>query len=63
MREFDPLRSENFYKLENRKNAVEQELIEIIDGKQLRLWIFKKEDIGYERIHNRGIKERNSCYV
>ncbi len=50
LREFDPLRSENFYKLENRKNAVEQELIEIIDGKQLRLWIFKKEDIGFERI-------------
>lgn len=48
--EFDPLRSENFYKVENRKKAIEQELIEINNGEQLRLWIFKKSDIGFEKI-------------
>ncbi|GCD10390.1 GNAT family N-acetyltransferase [Clostridium tagluense] len=50
LREFDSLRSEDFYKAENRKKAVEQELIDITNGNQLRLWIFKKTDIGFEKI-------------
>lgn len=47
---FDPLRSEKFYKIENRKKAIEQELIDINNGNQLRAWIFKKLDIGFEKI-------------
>ena len=47
---FDPLRSEKFYKIENRKKAIEQELIDINNGNQLRAWIFKKSDIGFEKI-------------
>lgn len=48
--EFDPLRSENFYRVENRKKAIEQELIDIENEKQLRLWIFKKSDVNFEKI-------------
>lgn len=49
-KEFDPLRNENFYILENRKKALAEELIDINNGKQLRLWIFKKTDIDFQKI-------------
>ena len=47
---FDPLRSEKFYKVENRRKALEQELIDINNGNQLRLWIFKKTDMDFKKI-------------
>jgi len=50
LREFDPLRSENFYTVENRKKAIEQELVDIANGEQLRLWIFEKSDVNFEKI-------------
>lgn len=50
LKQFDPLRSENFYKVESRKKAIEKELIDIENEKQLRLWIFKKSDANYEKI-------------
>lgn len=49
-KEFDPLRNENFYRLENRKKALAEELTDINNGKQLRLWIFKKTDIDFQKI-------------
>lgn len=42
LKKFDPLRSESFYTIESRKKALEQELIDIDNGNQLRLWLFKK---------------------
>ncbi|MCM1992195.1 GNAT family N-acetyltransferase [Oceanirhabdus seepicola] len=50
LKQFDPLRSENFYKVENRKKALDQEILDIDNGTQLRLWIFKKTDIGFKKI-------------
>lgn len=50
LKEFDPLKSENFYKVENRKAALKEELLDITNGKQLRLWIFNKDDKDFEKI-------------
>lgn len=69
LKPFDPLRSESFYKVESRKAALEEELLDIEAGKQLRLWIFEKADtlfenvvgtIGFTRI-SRGFS--SSCYI
>jgi len=46
----DPLRSESFYTIESRKKALKQELIDIDNGKQLRLWLFKKDDKALKNI-------------
>jgi len=50
LKKFDPLRNESFYTIESRKKALEQELIDIDKGKQLRLWIFKKDDKAFKNI-------------
>lgn len=69
LKPFDPLKSEAFYKVENRRAALEEELIDLESGKQLRLWIFEKTDtlfenivgtIGFTRIV-RGFS--SSCYM
>ncbi|WP_346935013.1 GNAT family N-acetyltransferase [Clostridium sp.] len=50
LKKFDPLRNESFYTIENRKKALTQELIDIDNGTQLRLWIFKKYDTNFRNI-------------
>lgn len=50
LKKFDPLRKESFYKLVNFQNFLIKELKEIDEKKQIRLWIFKKEDRNFEKI-------------
>lgn len=50
LKKFDPLRNESFYTIENREKALTQELIDINNGTQLRLWIFKKDDTNSRNI-------------
>jgi len=44
LKKFDPLRNESFYTIENREKALTQELLDMDNGTQLRLWIFKNDD-------------------
>lgn len=44
LREWEPVRDENFYTLEYHERQLEKDLIEIESGRLLRLWVFKRDE-------------------
>lgn len=47
---WDPLRTDEFYTVDSRKDALAWELNAMMELGYLRLWIFKKEDLEYKKI-------------
>lgn len=44
LKEWEALRSEDFFNLEFQENLLENNLVDFLIGNSLRLWIFKKDD-------------------
>jgi [ribosomal protein S5]-alanine N-acetyltransferase len=44
LNEWEPIRDDEFYTIENHRNLIEKDRISIEAGNQLRFWIFKKDE-------------------
>ena len=67
LKEWESLRSEEFYTLEFQENLLENDLVSFINSTSLRFWIFKKDDsnqiIGSIAFNNIVGGDFSSCHL